>query len=146
MIAASLAACSSDSHTPEQRVRAVIEAMEIAVESGSVKQTSALLAETYSDGWHPNKRAAIGSLFAYLRRHRSVHLFVLIKSIELGAEANTANAVAYVAMTGVPVRSVETLFSLKADLYRFDVRLSSVDGEWRVSGSRWERASLTVLE
>ena len=37
---------------------------------------------------------------------------------------DTANAVVYLAMSGTPVESPETLISVKADLYRFDLELA----------------------
>jgi hypothetical protein len=43
-----------------------------------------------------------------------------------------------VAMTGVPVESLETLVSLKADLYRFDLQLLN-DDDWQIRRAAWQR-------
>ena len=53
--------------------------------------------------------------------------------------------VVYVAMTGVPVESIDALISLKADLYRFELGLLEEGGEWRVIRSRWKRVDPRVL-
>ena len=136
-----LSACGGPDDTPEARVRQLIGAMEQAVESGSVKSAAELLHADYSDQWHPDRRAASRSLFGYLRRHDNIHLFTLIKSIAMTPAQDAADAVVYVAMSGMPVESVETLMSVKADLYRFDVNLATVDGDWLVRSARWTRAT-----
>ena len=136
-----LAACGGPDDTPEAQVRQLIDAMEQAVESGSVKDATGLLHSDYSDRWHPDRRAAARSLFGYLRRHDNIHLFTLIKSIVVTPSQDAADAVVYVAMSGTPVDSIEALVSVKADLYRFDVSLATLDGDWRVRSARWERAT-----
>ncbi len=136
-----LAACGEPDDTPEEQVRQLIDAMEQAVEAGSVKEAAGLLHSDYSDRWHPDRRAAARSLFGYLRRHDNIHLFTLIRSITVTPSQDAADAVVYVAMSGMPVESVETLLSVKADLYRFDVSLAKLDRDWRVRSARWERAT-----
>ncbi len=51
-----------------------------------------------------------------------------------------AEVVAYVAMGGVPMDSVETAVSVKADLYRFDVQLVQGEDDWLITRARWQRA------
>ena len=136
-----LSACGGPDDTPEQQVRQLIDAMEHAVESGSVESAAELLHTEYSDSWHPDRRAAVRSLFGYLRRHDNIHLFTVIQSITVTPAQDTADAVVYVGMGGTPVESLETLIAVKADLYRFDVRLAAVDGDWRVRSARWARAT-----
>lgn len=134
-----LAACGGGELAPEDRVRGVIEAMEAAVEAGSMQQAAALLDSQYKDRWHANRPMAIRSLLGFTRRHSNIHLFTVIKTVDVVPQGDAASALVYVAMTGIPVESIETLISLKADLYRFDVRLTKADGEWRIIGSEWER-------
>jgi hypothetical protein len=134
-----VAACADESPGPEAQVRAVIAAMQTSVESGSIRQASELLDAQYRDRRHANKRMAVRSLLGLTQRHRGIHLFALIESVTIAPEQNAADAIVYVAMTGVPVESMEALISLKADLYRFDVRLNEIDGAWRIVGSDWRR-------
>ena len=79
------------------------------------------------------------TLFGITQRHRDIHLFTVTKTIELTPQQDSATAVVFVAMTGVPVESMDALISLKADLYRFELGLAQEDGEWRILSSRWER-------
>jgi len=141
-----LAGCT-DSESPEQQVRDVLTAMQTAVESGSVIEASELLDPGYRDLHHPNKRAAARSLFAYTRRHRNIHLFVRIQSVDVAAHERSAEAVLQVAMTAEPADSTEHLLALKADLYRFEVQLvwNRDEEAWRIASSTWRRANLASL-
>ena len=140
-----LAGCGGEQTTPEDGVRATIAAMEKAVEESAIRQAAELLHPDYRDSRHPNKRAAVHSLLAYMRRHRDVHLFSVIKSLELSAANDSARAVVYVAMTGTPVQSLDTAMALKADLLRFEVEFARVDEDWRIVHSDWRRADSFVL-
>ncbi|MGB5201747.1 MAG: hypothetical protein WBR56_17785, partial [Sedimenticolaceae bacterium] len=75
-----LSACGGEPSSPEDAVKAVIEALEQAVEAGSLQEAGALLHPLYKDRQHPSKQAALGSLWAYRQRHRAIHLFSVIKT------------------------------------------------------------------
>jgi len=134
-----------EQNPPEQRIRALIGDMELAVESGEKLGLDTYLHERYSDPWHKSRREAMATLIKLMFRHRGVHLFTVIRSIEPNTGQDAASAVVYAAMTGVPVESVDALISLKADLYRFDIELVEEDGAWWIIGSRWERIDPSVL-
>ncbi|MDJ0741304.1 MAG: hypothetical protein QNJ91_16435 [Gammaproteobacteria bacterium] len=138
LVVALLAACGPAA-TPEQQIRQLVADMEAAVEDGSVTAAGELLHTEYADEWHPNRRAAVRSLFGYLRRHKDIHLFTVVRSVDVAADGRSADAVVYVAMTGVPVQSVETLLSVNADLFRFDIVLAQSDDAWRARRARWQR-------
>lgn len=141
-----LGACGGGDASPEQAVRGRIDGLVAAVETGSVREVAAFLHPEYRDEWHPNRAAAVRSLLGYLRRHSSIHLFTLVKSLDIAQDHGRAETAVYVAMTGVPAESVETLVALRADLYRFDVGWKkAVDGGWQITTARWVRADLSVL-
>ena len=140
-----LAACSSEQDSVEARVRTLIGQIEESIESRSVREAVEHLHADYSDPRHINRRAAGASLFGLVQRHRTIHLFSLIKTVKPADDQASAEAVVYVAMTGVPVESIDALISLKADLYRFELGLVEEGGEWRVNRSRWERVDPRVL-
>ncbi len=131
--------------SPEQQVRELVSALATAVEAGSIRDAAELIDTDYQDRHHRSKREAVATLFAYLRRHRQIHLFTLVRELELSDGQTAATAVVYVAMGGTPLTSVESVVSLKADLYRFDVRMTLRDQGWRVLSSQWRRADLSVL-
>lgn len=140
-----LAACGGPAETPQDRVVSLIDAMERAVEAGALKSASALLHVGYSDRWHPDRRAASRSLFGYMHRHSDIHLFTVVREVNVAPGDMAATAVVYVAMSGMPVKSVDSLVSIKADLFRFDVKLLDVDKEWRVKEASWERVALDAF-
>jgi hypothetical protein len=140
-----LAACSGGQISAEDRVRALIDAMEQSVEAGSVREAIGFLHADYKDPRHTGRQAAGRTLFGLTQRHRDIHLFTLTKTVELTPQKDSATAVVFVAMTGIPVESVEALISIKADLYRFELVLVEEDGEWRILSSRWQRVDPGVL-
>jgi len=140
-----LAACSGNNLPAEDRVRALIDAVAQAVEAGSVRKAVGFLHADYSDPRHTGRQAAGRTLFGLTRRHSGIHLFTLTKTVELSPQQDSATAVVYVAMTGVPVESVEALISVKADLYRFELVLVEEEAEWRILGSRWRRVDPSTL-
>ena len=140
-----LSACGGEEPSAEERVRALIEAMQHAVEAGSAQQSADFLHPDYTDPWHDSRRAALRSLFGVMRRHRDINLFTLVKVVELTPRQDRASAVVFVAMTGIPVQSMDALLSLQADLYRFELELAEEKGEWRILNSRWERVDPRAL-
>ena len=85
------------------------------------------------------------TLFGITQRHRGIHLFTLIKAVDLSVRQDSASAVVFVAMTGIPVESMEALISLKADLYRFHIGLVEEGDDWLILNSRWERVDPSAL-
>ncbi|MCP5316087.1 MAG: hypothetical protein H6955_21205 [Chromatiaceae bacterium] len=136
--------CADDT-TPEQAIRALVDGVEVAVESGSVRDAAVFLHDDYQDRFHPNRPAAMRSLLGYLHRHRDIHLLTVVRTIDVAPDGEHADAVVYVAMTGTPVESVETLIALKADAYRFDLQLARQDDEWRVRSAQWRRVAVDTL-
>ena len=110
-----------------------------ALSGGGAGPFREALVETYTDNRHPNRAAAIQSLRAYLRYYGSLHLFSVVRSIDLDPAGNRAGAVVFVALTAVPVESVGQLVSVKADAFRFDVQLVFDEDRWQVAGSEWRR-------
>lgn len=134
-----LGACSDEPESTEDQLRAVVSAVEQAVEEGSVKQAAEYLHPDYRDTRHARKREAVASLFGYLRRHRHVHLFTSVRDIELTPTEESAQIAVLVAMAGVPLQSIETVLSVKAELYRFDLGFTRDGADWLILSSRWER-------
>jgi hypothetical protein len=134
-----LTACAGEPESPESRVRAVLDAMQLAVEERSLQDVAALLHPAYSDQRHAGKREAMASLLAYLRRHRQFHLFTLVDELHVGSDGRSARVAVFVAMGGVPFESLDSVLSLRADLYRFDIDLLLEDGDWLLYKGAWQR-------
>ena len=141
VLAILISGCSSETST-EDHIRAVISMIEKAAEERSMSGVSQHLSVNYKDKYHWNRRAAVRSLLGYFHQHRSIHLLTRITSVEIDTGEQAANAVVYVAMAGVPVESIDALVTVKANLYRFDIRLLEEQGQWRVINTEWREASV----
>ena len=139
-----LSGCGQESSTPEQQIRERIDALVEAIEARDKLAVAGFVHAAYADARHRDKRSALGSLLGYMLRHRSIHLFTLVRSIEFIDGDQPARATVFVAMTGVPVNSLETLISLKADLYRFDLQWLN-DDNWQIRSAAWQRAEPAAL-
>ena len=134
-----LAGCT-EPDSPEQRIRQLIAEGELAVEARSLADVRTLISENYLDGGKRTRRDLTRLLAGYFLRHKSIHLLVQINEI-LVEEPGRARAVVYVAMAGRPLDDVSQLSLVRADLYRFELELSEVEGEWRVTGGAWRKAA-----
>ncbi len=133
----------SEEQTAERKVQQLINGMADAVQKNSIKSAAGFIAGSYKDQFHLNKAAAMRSLFAYMRRHRSIHLYRYTREILVQPDRQHAEARVYVAMAGVPVESRETLFSVQADYYRFDLKMMlDDDDEWVFTKAAWQQARL----
>jgi hypothetical protein len=133
-------ACSGDPTTPEERVRAVLAAIERAAEARDVGALREHVSESYADARGQDARALAALATLHFMRNQSVYLLTRIRRVELPAPGE-ARAEALVAMAGRPIPGPEALAGLRANLYRFDVELREEDGRWRVSGGDWAPAT-----
>ena len=78
-------------------------------------------------------------------RNQSVYLLVRVNDVVL-ADPGKAQVDAFVALAGQPIRDATALPELRADLYRFDLRLRDEDGEWRVTSADWRPATLVDFQ
>jgi hypothetical protein len=127
-----LTACA-DSGSPEQQVRAVIDAMEVAAEARDVGDLTEHLSENYRDAQGQDREQAARYARGYFIANQSVHLLTRIESLEFPAP-DEARVKLQVGMAG---RGGETGQGLSADLHDFDVVLIREGGEWKVSYADW---------
>ena len=130
-----LAGCGTTG-TPEDEIRALVDAAELAAEERDAADLRDLVADDYRD---PGGRTAgdiRGILHGYLVAHQSIRLITRIDSIELeGTEL--ARLRVTVGMLGREAGS-DSNWDLAGDVYRFDLRLAREDGEWRVIRAGWQ--------
>jgi hypothetical protein len=144
-VLASLALACSAEPSPEDRVRAVLAALEAAAEARDVGLLKPHVSEAYKDDNGNDRRALLGLATAHFMRNESVYLLVRVNDVQLLAPG-AAQVDAFVALAGQPIRDATALPELRADLYRFDVRLRDEDGEWRVTAADWRPAALTDFQ
>ena len=77
----------------------------------------------------------------YVLRNKTIHLLMQIEDIRVDPSGQRADAVLFIGMAGQPAEDSATLLALRADLFRFDLKLVLEEGDWRIVGGRWQRAS-----
>ena len=126
-----LVACGSRT-TPEDEIRALINAAETAAEARDAASLRELIADDYRDADGRGAEDMRRYLHGYLIAHQSIHLMTRIDAIEIeGPEV--ARAQVTVGMLG---RDSASDWDLAADIQRLDLRLAREDGEWRVMRAR----------
>lgn len=136
-----LCAGCSKTETPEQRVRALIDNAEQAVEQKDIRTLRGYVSARYSDAHGRDRRTVDGILRLYLLRHEKIHLLTRIESVQV-TDQGRAEAVVYIAMVGRPIMSAAELAALRADFYRFEIAFAEEDEEWRVIRAAWRPAEL----
>ena len=137
-------ACSSDGRSPEDQVRRFVDS---AIEAGEGRNTGDLLGLThvdYSDQQGNNRKRLEGLLRAYFFRHKNIHLFSRIDSIEVLGD-NQATVKLHLAMAGTVISDVDALARLSARVYRFELQLVRED-DWQLRHATWAPASLGDLQ
>ncbi len=136
-------ACSDD-ETPEQQVRDFIAAGIQAAENRKAGELRDMIDDDYMDVKGNDKKSVSRVALGYFLRNRNIHLFSQINSIHF-PKPEQADVQMYVAMTGKPVDSLDRVFSLRAELVRFDLKLVKRDGEWLLNNARWQRVRADEL-
>lgn len=135
-----LPSCGGDELSPEARVKEIVAKAEEAAEARDLGAVKKLVSEAYSDEGGNDRRALLGIVQYYFLRFEALHLLVRIDSIAF-PRPGRARVTAIAAMAGEPIPTAESLGSLRADVYRFDVDLIEEDGQYRLATARWQRAA-----
>jgi len=133
--------CLREATMPEQRVRAVLAALEEGAQQRDAGAMKEHVSEGYSDAQGNDKRAIAQLVAFHLLRNQSVYLLTRVRSVEIAAPGQ-ARADVLVAMAGRPIEGPEALLGLRADLYRFDLAFREEDGAWRVRSAEWRLAAV----
>ena len=136
-------ACSDDDSTEDQ-IRHLIENAVQAAEDRRLDGLSDLMHSDFIDQRGNNRQQLAKLLRVYFFRHKSIHLFTRIDSIEM-LTANQASVSLHVAMAGTVISDVNALSSLSARIYRFELQLIKQD-DWLLRHASWEPASIGVFE
>lgn len=144
-VALLLVAGCGPADTPEAAVRRVIGELEAAAEARDVGAMKPHLSESYRDSEGNDRHAVLGMATAHFLRNRSIYLLTRVTELEI-SEPDAARVVVLVALAGTPIRDPSALLGVRADLYRFDVRLRDEDEEWRVTSADWQPASVADFQ
>ena len=139
-----LQACSHSGDSAQDQIRAFIAAGVDAAEARSSADIGDMIHGSYLDQKGYNKKQLSGLLRAYFFRHKNIHLFSKIDEIEMLGD-NQAMVRLHVAMAGSVISDIDALSTLRARLYRFELRLIRED-EWQLQHASWAPASIVDLE
>ena len=140
LCACALAFACSEAETPEQRVRAVLAALEESAQQRDAGAMKEHISDVYSDENGNDKRTVTQLVAFHLLQNQSVHLLTRVQSLEIPAPAE-AQASVLVAMAGAPIDGPDALLALRADLYRFDLSFREEGGDWRIRSAEWRPAA-----
>jgi hypothetical protein len=129
-----LGACAREP-SPEDQVREVIAAAEVATEARDLSDVMDLVAENYTDSRGQDKEAIRNLMRGFFFVNQSVHLLMRVESIEFPAD-ELADARIAVGLLG---RQSQEDWSFVVETYEFDVRLQHDEGEWRLQSAEWRR-------
>ncbi len=143
LVALLLAGCSGEPDSPETAVRATLAAIEKAAGERDVDALREHVSDAYRDARRNGKREVVQLAALHLLRNQAVYTFSRIHSLDT-SEPGVAQVQALVALAGRPIPDAEALLTVRADLYRFDVRLREEEpGVWRVVAADWMPAALS---
>ncbi len=134
--------CGSEPESPESQIRRLLKDIERASREKDVAALKALVSERYADAEGRTQRDISGILTYHYLRRRDVYLLTRIESLEFPTPGSASLSVLG-ALAGTPIESPDSIRSLRADVYRFDLGLEDEgDGEWRVVRGAWRPAQL----
>jgi len=131
--------CSSDNESPEQQIKNSLKAMEIAAQERSRSDFMKYVSDDYFDAHGNDKKAVMGLLQLLFLRNQKIHIFTLIRSIEVNQ--GIAKVELATAMTSRDIDLSQESNRLKADTQRFTISMKQKKNTdlWLVESASWER-------
>ncbi|VAW69543.1 hypothetical protein MNBD_GAMMA09-2505 [hydrothermal vent metagenome] len=139
-ISLSLLSCSENKASPEDEIRQYIETVKLAAESREHRRFSDLIRNDYADQMGMKKHQIIGIIHAYFFRHKNIYLLTKIENIVIQSN-NRAFVSLYVAMAGSTITNTDSLLSLEARIYKFELQLVK-DNQWLLQQAKWQAAEI----
>ncbi|MDX1402941.1 MAG: hypothetical protein R3192_00310 [Woeseiaceae bacterium] len=132
LICVLLAACGEPEGSPEQAVRAWLDAAEAYAEDKDRSGLMSMIADNYADA-RGYDRTQLGNLIRfYFLRQDAVEFVSNINDIKIMGES-AAQVDLAVVMAGTNADAI----GFRADAYNFELELENLDGEWKLIGARW---------
>jgi hypothetical protein len=119
--------------TPEQQVRALIDAAEHAAQARDVSALLGLVSEQYADQRGDDKAALRNLVRGYFLVNQSIHLLMRVEDVRFPADG-LAQARVTVGMLGTRASND---WSLAVDVYEFDLELRREAASWRLTRAAW---------
>ncbi len=139
-----ICACTDKPLSNEEQIRQYIDTGVTAAESRSHRDLANLIDDGYSDEKSMSKSQISKLLQVYFFRHKNIFLLTKIKEINFPSD-DEANVTLHVAMAGSVISDASALTSLRARIYRFELRLIKVDS-WLLREASWQIASMVDMQ
>lgn len=139
------AGCSKKTVDPEQEIRETVMLAAKAATERELKVLKSLVASEYKDSRGQDKQSVVGTLnIYYLRRSGDLYVVPQITDLKVIGE-DRAEVAVVAALARTPVKVVEELEGVRADIVRFDLKMKRGDDHWLVTGAEYSRARLGDL-
>lgn len=139
LVCAVAAGCRKQ-RSPEDQIRETIAAIEDAVEDKDVKTVRGFIADGYRDAEEHDRQEVLAFLHVLFRRHPAIHLLTRVTTVEIAASGE-AHATVLAAMASTPIKVLEDLPRVQADVNRFDLTFARTGpNAWQVTTASWQRA------
>ena len=134
-----ITSCSDEATSPEEEIKQYIENGKLATEKRNHSELADLIDESYKDqrGWNRLDIKKVAR--AYFFTHKNIHLLTKIDSIDF-QNKNSAFVILHVAMAGNVITDLNSLSSLRARIYKFELQLIKND-VWLLQQAKWETAN-----
>lgn len=137
--------CSKKKVDPEQEIRETVMLAAKAATERDLKVLKSLVASEYKDSRGQDKQSVVGTLnIYYLRRSGDLYVVPQITDLKVIGE-DRAEVAVVAALARTPVKVVEELEGVRADIVRFDLKMKRGEDQWLVTAAEYSRAGLGDL-
>ncbi|MCF6280598.1 MAG: hypothetical protein L3J28_00055 [Candidatus Polarisedimenticolaceae bacterium] len=134
-----ITACSQNSDSPEDQIKAYIAAGEAATQARDTFAMKSLIAKDYRDERNRKQQNIVALVAGYFLRHKNIHTLTRIKKLTF-SQPDQADLVLLAGLAGDPIEGFEHLLALRATIHLFEMKLVRYEGEWLLQSVRWRRA------
>ncbi len=138
-VAAALWSCGEDASTPEDRLRAFVDAVQAAANESDIDALRGSVSASYTDS-RGNDKAQIDRMIGLQILRGRPYVLLRVQDLAL-TDPSHAELRVLAGMARVPVGGFEELRKAAADVYVFDLTVADEGtGEWRVTSASWRFA------
>jgi hypothetical protein len=132
-----LSGCGSEPATPEEEVRAVLEAGELEVEERDLFAVMQRVDQEYTDAKQRDWRQLRALLAGYFFRHPHIYVISQVERIDI-PQPGRAEVVLFAGLAGSAQEAAGPLSGLSGNLLRFDLSFRRVEADdWRLLSAAW---------
>ncbi len=136
-----LSGCGGEPVTPEQEMRAVLEAGELEVEARDLIAVMQRIDEDYRDERQRDWRQLRALLAGYFFRHPDIFVISQVERIEI-PQPDRAEVVLFAGLAGSAQEAAGPVSGWSGRLLRFDMSFRRVDAQdWRLLSATWRPVS-----